>query len=341
MIWHPIVLAALTADLLGTALFAAAAMTALRLALNWSPAAADRLQLALEMRSETAVIQARWALAMFACSFGLMLLGVTNVFADLIPGAMCGTGVVQAMGGTAETAIIFRSLLLGTLLLWHELVRLDQSRPDRPLTPFNARVLLAIAPLLFLALLHTYRAVLSVDVQQPVDCCAVVYDRFRSLDEARRPAGVADGYWLAALAGLSAAMVVSARRLHRSPPAIVGLGQVGIAVLWLIVASVSLVRILSAYHYGVPHHHCPWCLFLPEHRRVGYPLYAALAVVAFETLVAYALPKLSERHPLLRQAIERRTRRAGGRLLAALLLFLALAGLPALVWRLRYGVWLG
>jgi hypothetical protein len=341
MIWHPILLAAMAADLLGAFLYGAAALTALRIALNWSAASADRRQLELEVRSEGAVIQARWALAMFAFSFTLLLIGISNIFADLIPGAMCGTGVVQAMGTNAAAALIFRCLLLGALLFWNTLERLDQRRPDHPLARFNARVLLAIAPLLFLALLHTYRAVLNVDVQLPVDCCAVVYDQFRSLDDARRPAGIPDRYWLGAFGGLSVVMLVYALRLRLSSFLRGGVGLVGATILWVLVASVTLVNILSAYHYHVLQHHCPWCLFLPDHHLVGYPLFAALAVVVFESALAAVLPRLAARHPLLQPDLRRRNRQAGGRLLMALLLFVCLSVLPAVIWRLRFGTWMG
>jgi hypothetical protein len=341
MIWHPMLLAAMAADVLGLFLYGAAALGALRISLNWSADATDRRQLDLEVRSDGAVIQARWALALSGFSFVLLLIGISNIFAGLIPGAMCGMGVMQSMGPDARSALVFRCVLLGALLLWNELEKLNRSRPNHPLTPFNSRVILAVTPVMALALFTTYRAVLNVDVQQPVTCCAVVYDQFRSLGEARRAVGIDDRYWIASFLGLSGLLLIMAVRLRRSAFRRSGLGMVLVAGIWLPVAAVALVNILSAYHYEVLQHHCPWCLFLPEHHLVGYPLFAAMGIVVFETASAYLLPKASKSHPALESAAYRRSRKAAGRVLMATVLFLALSGLPAVIWRLRFGTWMG
>jgi hypothetical protein len=341
MIWHPMLLSVLIADFLGAALVFAAAVTALRITLNWSAGAADRRQLALEVKSESAVIQVRWALALFLFSFILWLIAISNIFASLIPGAMCGTGVMQAMGRDADSALVFRCLLLGALLFWNELENLNRSRPDHPLTLFNARILLAVIPAIFLTLFYTVRAVSHVDLQQPVNCCALVYDQFRTLSAARHTIGVADRYWVTAYLGLSALLLFCAARLRFSGSPRAGFGLVLTTLMWLALAAVSLVNILSAYHYGVLQHHCPWCLFLPEHRLVGYPLYATLAVVLFETATAYLLPKASKNHPALDPAVCRRSRKAGTRIFLAGIIFLTLTLLPPIVWHLRFGTWMG
>jgi hypothetical protein len=110
---------------------------------------------------------------------------------------------------------------------------------------------------------------------------------------------------------------------------------------WLPVAAVTLVRILSAYHYGVLHHHCPWCLFLPEHNLVGYPLLAAVAVITVEGLLVFLLPLILKGEKGLLPVALQRSRSACNHMLAALSVFMVLACLPPVIWRIRYGVWMG
>ena len=112
------------------------------------------------------------------------------------------------------------------------------------------------------------------------------------------------------------------------------------AVVAVPMAAVGLVRVFSAYHYGVLHHHCPWCLFLAEHWLVGYPLFGALLVVLFDGVGVFLAARVAVREPILHAAGLARVRQGALRLLLAVLVFAVLAGGPALVWRLRYGVWM-
>lgn len=345
MIWHPAAIAVLFADALGLLLLVMSASTAFRVVLHWSPGAADRQQLALERKAEAASIRSRWALGMFAFAGAVLLIGISHGFVCLVPGAMCGTGVMQAMGPDAAPALLLRGLLLWLLLLWSQIETLNQRRPDQPITPLNARILLSAVPVGLLALGYTYRGLQQVDLYRPVDCCAVVYDQFRTTADARGTANISDPGWIAAFVVLSALLTAAAlwSRFQRSghlPPKLPS-ALAMLTFCWIPVAAVTLVNVLAAYHYEVLQHQCPWCLFLPEHHRVGYPLYGALAVIAFEASVIWTMPKVSRRFTMLAAAARRRQHAAAGRLLLALAVFLLFAGLPPLLWRLRYGVWMG
>jgi hypothetical protein len=111
-------------------------------------------------------------------------------------------------------------------------------------------------------------------------------------------------------------------------------------MLWVPVAALLLVNNLSAYHYEVLHHHCPWCLFLPEHRLVGYPLYGALALIGMEGLTVFILPRMVSDNPqAYRHALDR-CLRAARRLTIAGAFFLIFTLAPAVSWRLQFGTWL-
>ena len=73
---------------------------------------------------------------------------------------------------------------------------------------------------------------------------------------------------------------------------------------------------------------------------VGYPLFGALIVMAFEILVVLWLPQLARPAAELRANVEQRLRKACLRISGSTVAFLLLSALPALYWRLRYGVWL-
>jgi hypothetical protein len=343
MIWHPLQLTALAALFIGLLLLTAAAVKAFRIVIGWNPASADRAQISLEIEAEAAVVMARWALWITLFSIVLMILGITNVFPALIPGAMCGTGVMQAMSPAGTGFLILNFILLGILLFWNTLEKLGRRRPDYPLARLGARLLLLALPVAALAFVQSVSAAFEVDTHRPVDCCAIVYDQYRTLSEAQSVSGLSDGFWLTAWGSLSVLLLFLGLLVRRSATALTlkwnGL-LAATAAIWVPVAAITLTDILSAYHYGVLQHRCPWCLFLLQHRAVGFPLFGALAVIGFESLTAFLLPAVVKNDPQMLPSAFDRSRIAAGRIIVALFVFLILTALPPLFWQLRFSVWI-
>lgn len=344
MIWHPLLMSVLTMDVLGAVFLSAAALSALQIAGGWSPQSSGQEQIALERRAETASIQSRIATVLLLLATLVLVLGITGVLPRVVPGAMCGTGVLQATGGAGGRALALRGLALGLLAAWHLLDRLNRSRPESPLATAAARALLLATPAVFLAVYDTIQAILRLDVHRPVDCCSVIYDQVRTASREVGRLAVPESYgiWGLAVGGAVILLLGIGMWRSRGNPGTRITGLVAIAtLLWVPVAAAALVRSLAAYHYGVLQHRCPWCLFLPEHGLVGYPLFGALILVAVEAGAALVCSIVAERVPALAPETHKRLRAAGLRMTLATALFLALSGLPPILWRLRFGVWMG
>lgn len=343
MFWNPLLLAIISAQIMALLLMLAACPAGLNTALHWQPLVADHQQLSLEAKAQGASILGRTAFWLSVFSAVLLVFGIANIFHEDIPGAMCGTGVCQAMSGNGSTRLLlYNGLLLLLMKLWYELDKLNQRLVEMPLTQISARLFLAIPVVAILTLKQTWEAFSGIRPHQPVDCCAVVYDQFSTIEQARRILGLGDNLWIAAfillnilLLILSVTLSVSRgdRPWERSALAVV-------SWLWLPVAALILVNVLSAYHYEVLHHHCPWCLFLPEHRLVGYPLYGAMTFIGMEGFTIFMLPWLVKHDTGIYRTALDRCRHAAKKITMAQILFLVIAVLPAIVWRLRYGVWM-
>lgn len=343
MILHPLLLTILVVDTVGALLALTVAVRAFQIVVDWNPAASDRRQLELESISEAVAIQGRWVRGLLFFSTLLYLIGITNILPDVVPGAMCGTGVMQAMDTQGLRALVLRALALAIFSLWFAVQRINLSRPLAPLTRTCARLLLVAMPVYFPALIDTFTSIVELNTQQPVSCCAVVYDQFRSLKEARSAAGLPDNVWLAGyMIGAMVLLVGAGFRLKtRTPPGLpINALLVVCCGFWVPVAGIALVRNLAAYHYGVLQHHCPWCLFLGDYWLVGFPLFGALAVVAFQAMVALLLPLLVRPAMELCAGVRQSVRNAWRLIFAGVLVFLLFSGLPPIIWRLRFGVWL-
>jgi hypothetical protein len=155
--------------------------------------------------------------------------------------------------------------------------------------------------------------------------------------------GIPDAYWIWGLALGGAAIILLGLHLWRSsrPPGAQATGLVSlVTILWVPVAATALLRSFAAYHYRFPRHPCSWCLFLPENKHVGYLLFGCLILAAAEACTAFICSTVGEKYPALESATRKRTRTAALRLALTALLFLALAGIPAIVWRLQLGFWI-
>jgi hypothetical protein len=332
MIRHPLLLSVISIDVISLLLVAAATVSAVRILTGGSAEKAG-----------TASIQGRAGLALLAFSTVLLIFGIAGVLPKIVPGAVCGKGVLQATNGVMGRALALRGLVLGLLAAWLLLDRLDRGQPGSSLAAATARSLLLAIPVAVLAVYDTFQAILRLDVSRPVDCCALVYDKVRNVDPAGGSWGIPDAYWVGGLALGGIAIIFCGLHLWRTsrPPGARATGLFSlVTVLWVPVAATALLRSFAAYHYRFPREPCAWCLFLPENKLIGYLLFGSLALAAAEACAAFICSTVAVKSPALESTARKKSRTAGLRVAFAALLFLALVGIPAIVWRLQLGFWI-
>lgn len=340
MIWHPLVWAFWVAAGTGGLLYAVGALRAFDVVLNWDPANADIEQLQRERHAETAALLGYWSLGCMAAAAMLGLAGVALAWHRVVPGAMCGTGVLQAMGTHGSRAMLFSGIALTILYGWQVLDRLDSHHPEGILTQSGARLMISAAPFLALAGFYAWQALMRVEAMPSVSCCAAVYDQV--LNE---PSGSDGLQWLApmalwgSLAGGAVLLVLAVLKI-RFPDRGSGAMLAATAIGWGIGATVAVQQVWSAYYYQVLSHPCPWCLFLPDHHGAGFFIFGCMVVVVMESIALWLADRTRRRHPVLANPATLRIRRSARRIAIAMLGFTVLTALPAIAWRLRTGVWL-
>jgi hypothetical protein len=340
MILSPLLLAVILSDVVGLLFLAAAVVQTFDVLENWQPAGSTARQLTLERRVEMAGLYGHLALGGFAVGGLLLLVAICHSLPVVVPGAMCGTGVLQAAGTPGWRALVFRCLALLLLGVAGLINGLNQATPTAPLAPPLTRTLLLALPICGLTLYDTARAFLVLDTHAPVSCCAVIYTQVASTTDKASLISLPAPFLVGCLALLST-LILALLFNPRIKAAARGLLILAAVALWLPLAGTVLLTCFAAYHFEVLAHRCPWCLFLPEHRLVGYPLLATFLVMGMEAPVPWLLQRLSRHYPDCEAAAELRLRKVGVRIVLAMAVFWTVGGLPALIWRLRYGVWLG
>ena len=344
MILHPFLIVVVIGDLLSLLLWLGAAKTAFQNVAKRAPQSTKRDQIQLERGGKIARLMAKFSLAIFSLSTALFIFGITNVLPASVFGAMCGSGVLQGTDGLGDQALMYRFLVFFIMTLWLTYEKLNLSRSDAPLTVYNSRIVLLALPFFLLAVITTYRGILRIGSHQQVDCCEIVYDQFSNLAGTRQIAGIPETFWVWTLWILTASMILCAvwSLKAKRPNGAKATGTLALlALTWVPIAAITLVQVYTANFYQVLLHHCPWCLFLPEQKFVGVPLFGALVIITLEGPIAYLTVKTGINYPALLPAAKRRSRLAGLRLLIAVAAYSGIVALPAIYWRLHYGVWMG
>jgi hypothetical protein len=338
--WHPLTWAFWSAAFTGLLIYGLAAFPSANVFLDWQPDRTDSRQLRRERDAEIAALLARGALVCLAAAALLGLIGITLAWHRVIPGAMCGTGVLQAMGSYGSRALIFWGLTLVILYAWSVLDRLNRCNPMGVLTWQAARIWLIAAPFLLAAFLYSWQALMQVESTPPVSCCAAVYDRVLGETSAAAVTGrlLAASFW-GHLAGSISLLILAVRKIQR-PGHGSGILPAAITILWLPATSICIKHLWSAYYYQVLSHPCPWCLFRPDYYGAGFLIFGCMAAAILSSISLWVADLVRRRHPLLSKPAIKRIRQSAWQLLTAIILFTALTAGPALLWRLRTGVWM-
>lgn len=340
MIWHPLVWAFWAAAATGGVLYAIGTMRALDVMLNWSPGCAGMNQLRRERRAESAALLGHWALGCLTAAAVLGLAGVAVVWHRSVPGAMCGTGVLQALGTDGSRAMVFWGVGLSVLYAWRILDRLDEHQPAGVLTRTKARVMVGAAPFIGLAMFYAWQGLMRIESVPAVSCCAAVYDRVLDVSptstDMKRLVSVC--LW-GSLAG-GTALLALAMATIRHPLRESGLLAILIAIPWAIASTTAVKWVWSAYYFQVLSHPCPWCLFLADYFWAGFFIFGSMAVVVVEGMALDLATRTHRRHPVLAAPAIRRRRQAAWRITASLIAHTSLTAAPAIFWWLQSGLWL-
>ncbi|MBT8339213.1 MAG: hypothetical protein HKP58_01490, partial [Desulfatitalea sp.] len=175
MSWHPLTLALWLTELASWGIYLGAARRLFMVIPTWSPESHSAGQLRRERAMELTIYQGKWVFALQVVILGLLLAGLCKAWPDQIPGAMCGTGVLQAMTPYGWQTLSYRMIALLVLFCCHVVAAIDRTSPEGPATQLHGRLLLVAGPFLGLATLTWVRSTAEVGAAAPVSCCAVLY----------------------------------------------------------------------------------------------------------------------------------------------------------------------
>lgn len=185
----------------------------------------------------------------------------------ILPGAMCGAGVVNATDYGLYLFII-KVLNLYFFAFWITLNREDMKSEEQRYVKMKFQLFLPLYFFLIIEIVLETLMFFSIDIKDVVDCCGVIFSSSDSTYMAKiigASAIVQTSVFYSSFLLLFVAYIMKQRYLFSI-----------FNVLFAFVSITTLIGFFGTYIYEMPTHHCPFCFLQRDYNYVGYLLYALL-----------------------------------------------------------------
>ena len=244
-----------------------AAIVAIQILLHWDFGAFTERQFALERRAYLVMTIIVFVIVMKAILLPYFVYTIDDL-AVLVPGAMCGAGVISA-NGYGLNLLFLKLVLLFFLILWLALNRYDLEARNYPIFRQKTWLYLVIFALFMLEFWWDIAYFTHIDIHVPVSCCSALFGQLEGANPL--PFGLSRPMLLVLFYLL---YLVAVLAIWGAQPWVV-LPSLG---LFVAVAYYAVVYFFGTYVYALPTHKCPFCMFQPEYYYVGYAIWGSLFV---------------------------------------------------------------
>ena len=193
---------------------------------------------------------------------------------DLIPGAMCGAGVVKA-NEYGNPLLSLKIIILFLSGLWLSINSIDLKAKSYPYLKLKSWFFMLIFLLLSAEFLLDILYFTHIETTNPVSCCSVIFGQTGGANGL--PFGL-DIPKLLILFYLLFALVVLTILSDLAVMSIIA------SLLFGVIAYYAVVYFFGTYIYELPTHLCPFCMLQDHYYYVGYLLWGLLMLGVFLTI---------------------------------------------------------
>ena len=190
---------------------------------------------------------------------------------DLIPGAMCGAGVIKA-NEYGNPLLSLKIIILFLSALWLSINSIDLKAKNYPYLKIKSWFFILIFFLLSVEFVLDILYFTNIETTNPVSCCSVIFGQTGGANGL--PFGL-DISKLLILFYLLFALVLLTTLSQMAFLSIVA------SLLFGVIAYYSVVYFFGTYIYELPTHLCPFCMLQDHYYYVGYFLWGLLLLGLF------------------------------------------------------------
>ena len=240
-------------------------IVSLKVLFKWNFESFTPFQFALERQSYlvTTII-----LFVFLLKFILVAYFIFTIDAlsPLLPGAMCGAGVIKA-NEYGSYLLILKLFILFLLSLWLFVHSYDMRTKNHQWFKHKSWLFSGIFILIILELVLDFGYFSHIDTHLPVSCCAALFGQLEGANPL--PFGLNIPLLLVLFYLLYILIVLTLMSGYTVLYIISN-------VLFVLIAYYAMVYFFGTYIYQLPTHKCPFCMLQPEYYYIGYLLWGLL-----------------------------------------------------------------
>ncbi len=264
MLLTPQILTINLLNLLFTIFLFIASIIAIKIVLKWDLNRNDEVQ--YRLLKENYLIQTIIKIVFYIkLPLFLFFIYTLDNLSNLIPGAMCGVGVINGVdfGVSLMVLKIINIYLFG---FWLLLNRLDNSFSTYPYTKTKYLFFIIIF-LLFLGEVYLeFNYFYELNPNKIVTCCSVVYNA-SSNNLIGNLLKLDNRVWLSLFYLNYILILISYKK-----DILFALFNIS----FVVVSIITIITFFGIYIYQLPTHHCPFCLLQSDYYYIGYFIYTSL-----------------------------------------------------------------
>ncbi len=271
MFLNPEILSMVILDIIFLVFASVAFYLSIKIYFNWDFNSTSLSQYKLEKQSFLSAVIIKYILFLKLPLF-LFFIFTLDKLSNVIVGAMCGAGVVNAVSFGMSLFIlkIANLFLFGYWLLIHYG---DIKHKDLEFTKLKFGYFMIIYVFFVAEIIVELLMFNSIDISKMVSCCGTLYSAASSssisvLFSINPHIFV---YLFYGIYGLNVLFYIL-KQNH-----LFAISN----VLFLVISIISLIIFFSPYIYELPTHHCPFCILQSDYYYIGYILYVSLYIGTF------------------------------------------------------------
>ncbi|WP_455757832.1 hypothetical protein [Sulfurimonas sp.] len=239
---------------------------------NYKAGETTTLQYSLEKKSYlvSVVISVSFSIKILLLIFFVYLL---DELSFIIPGAMCGAGVISS-NEYGEPLLFLKLVILLLSSLWLVLNKKDLLEPTSPYFKKKMFYFIAIYILFFLEFILSLKFFILIDTQSLVLCCASIYTE--DLSSNPLPFNMSKLQLIFLFYTLYCMLMLSAYKKQK-------VLLLFLSFVFVYLSYYAIVYFFSAYIYELPTHKCPFCMLQMEYNYIGYFIYISLSIAIYKT----------------------------------------------------------
>jgi len=280
MLFIPEVLTILVLDILFIFFATLAFFQSYKIFKNWDIKATTQAQYNLE---KTSYLSATIIKFIFIVKVPLFLFFIFTLdkISNILSGAMCGAGVVDATE-YGNYLFVIKIINLYIFAYWLALNNEDLKHEEQPFTKFKFGFFLIIFFALIAEIILEFSMFNAIDLDEIVNCCGTIYsstsNSYFAYILSLKPIYLLSVFYINFLA-----MIIF---YHFKKKSLFALAN----IFFIITSILTLITFYGTYIYELPSHHCPFCLLQAEYYYVGYLLYTLLFLGTFYAICVGFIP---------------------------------------------------